>query len=66
LEATKAAEPVRLLSPEQVAGLLQVPVGTLYQWRHRGEGPRSMRVGRHIRFDPGDVASWVEAKRVEG
>jgi excisionase family DNA binding protein len=55
--------PVQLLSVQEVARLLQVPVGTIYQWRHRGEGPKPIRIGRHLRFDPGDVTTWVEARK---
>lgn len=39
----------RLLSPTELAGCLAVPVQTIYQWRHRGEGPPGYRVGRHVR-----------------
>ncbi|MDC5696319.1 helix-turn-helix domain-containing protein [Intrasporangium calvum] len=42
-----------------VSTFLAVPVGTLYQWRHRGEGPPAMRLGRHLRFDPGAVKRWA-------
>lgn len=34
-----------LLTPSQVAAYLGVPIATLYQWRHRDRGPRSVRVG---------------------
>ena len=54
---------VRLLSVTEVAGLLQVPIGTIYQWRHRGEGPKPIRIGRHLRFDPADVETWVETRK---
>ncbi len=54
----------QLLSVQQVAELLQVPVGTLYQWRFRREGPPSIRVGRFLRFDPEDVRRWLEERRV--
>lgn len=63
MKTKEAAGPVRLLSVEELAGLLQVPVGTIYQWRHRGQGPKGLRVGRHLRFDPSDVARWVEARK---
>jgi excisionase family DNA binding protein len=56
--------PVRLLSVEEVADLLQVPARTLYQWRFRGEGPVSMRIGRYVRFDPRDIERWVESRKV--
>ncbi|MDF1598136.1 MAG: helix-turn-helix domain-containing protein, partial [Acidimicrobiia bacterium] len=36
-----------LLSAQQLADYLGVPVATLYQWRWRGDGPPSFRVGKH-------------------
>ena len=49
----------RLWGVHEVAEFLGIPVATLYQWRHRGEGPPAMRVGRHLRFDPDRVRLWV-------
>lgn len=54
---TKALE--RLLRPEEVAEILGVPVGTLYQWRHRGFGPAALKVGRHLRWRHEDVTAWL-------
>ncbi len=34
----------RLLSTNEVARLLVVPVTTLYTWRYKGTGPRAFRV----------------------
>lgn len=48
------------LTTGQVADYLSVPVSTLYQWRHRGIGPRAARVGRHLRYRLSDVDRWVE------
>lgn len=40
-----------ILSVPQAAELLQVPVGTIYQWRSRGVvDDCSERVGKHVRF----------------
>jgi excisionase family DNA binding protein len=50
----------RLWSVDDVSNFLGIPVGTLYQWRHRGQGPRARKVGRHLRYDPVDVQSWLE------
>ena len=50
----------RLVSVEQVAEHLGVPVKTLYQWRYKGVGPRPLRVGRHLRYRPEDVKTWLE------
>jgi excisionase family DNA binding protein len=44
---------------QDVSAYLEVPVGTLYQWRHRGEGPLAIRLGRHLRYDPESVHTWA-------
>jgi len=49
-----------LMSTEDLARYLGIPVNTLYQWRHKGEGPRAIRVGRHLRFRREDVDAWLE------
>jgi len=51
--------PSRLLTIEEVADLLQLPVNTLYQWRSRGDGPPGMRLGRHVRYSPEGVERWL-------
>lgn len=48
----------RLWGIAEVAEYLGIPVNTLYQWRHHGIGPRSRRVGRHLRYDPDEVRGW--------
>lgn len=48
------------MTTEQLAEYLTVPVNTIYQWRHRGTGPRAARVGRHLRWKRTDVDRWVE------
>lgn len=54
-------EPEQLWTPEDVSAFLGgVPVSTLYQWRHKGIGPKSRRVGRHLRYKPADVRAWFE------
>ena len=50
----------KLLKIGEVSELLGIPVGTLYQWRYTGKGPRSARLGRHLRYRPADVEVWVE------
>ncbi|MCZ2850014.1 helix-turn-helix transcriptional regulator [Modestobacter sp. VKM Ac-2978] len=50
----------RLLSAQDVATYLGVPVQTLYQWRVRGIAPRAVKVGRHLRFHRSDLDAWVE------
>lgn len=48
-----------LLSVQELAEFLQVPIATLYQWRHLGRGPRVIKVGRYLRYDMNDVQEWL-------
>ena len=52
----------RLWSVEETADFLGVPEATLYQWRHKQAGPPSHRVGRHVRYFPEDVHTWVRSQ----
>lgn len=49
----------RLLTVQQLADYLDVPVTTLYAWRHRLEGPPGFRVGRHVRYRWIDIQRWI-------
>jgi excisionase family DNA binding protein len=49
----------RLLTARELARYLDVPVSTLYWWRHREEGPPGFRVGKHLRYRQRDVDEWV-------
>jgi excisionase family DNA binding protein len=53
--------PNGLLTAAQVAEFLQVPVQTLYLWRHKGVGPKTVKVGRHLRYRQADIDAWVES-----
>ncbi len=52
----------RLLTVEDLAEYLGVPVATLYAWRYRRQGPPGFRVGRHVRYRWADVEEWIENK----
>ena len=52
----------RLLTVEDLAEYLGVPVATLYAWRYRNVGPPGFRVGRHLRFRWSDVERWIEGR----
>jgi excisionase family DNA binding protein len=49
-----------MLSAQEVAQFLGVPITTLYQWRTKGTAPRAIKVGRHIRFLEADLLAWCE------
>lgn len=60
----KPAElPTQLWTRQQCADYLGVPVQTLSVWRMDGRGPRAFKVGRYLRYDPADVAEWLESRR---
>src|SRR3990172_72418 len=52
----------RLLTAEELAIFLDVPIKTLYAWRYRGEGPVGFRVGKHIRYRWADVEQWIRER----
>jgi excisionase family DNA binding protein len=53
----------QLITVQQLATWCQVPVTTIYRWRHVGTGPPGIRVGRFVRFDPADVRRWIASQK---
>lgn len=49
-----------VVSIDEVARRLAVPKATLYGWRYKGVGPRSHRVGKHLRYRWSDVLAWLD------
>ena len=41
----------KLLTAQDVAVILSVPLSTLHHWAVQGAGPPSFKVGRHRRYD---------------
>jgi hypothetical protein len=58
--------PRRTAAVHDVSAFLGVPVGTLYQWRYMRVGPPAYRVGRHIRYDPSAVRTWLNTQDAYG
>ena len=50
------------ISPEELAELLHVPLGSVYRWRSSGGGPRAAKVGRHVRYRMADIQAWLEER----
>lgn len=59
---TAVAQGSALLSPQQLADYLGVPLATVYRWRHESTGPRGIKVGKHVRYRRRDVEAWLESK----
>ena len=55
----------RALAEREVGELLGLSVATLRAWRHRGKGPRFLRLGRSVRYLPSDVDDFVRASAVD-
>jgi len=55
----------QLMTPEEVADYLQVPIGTLYGWRCKRMGPVAVRIGRHLRYARSDVERWLEQCKLD-
>lgn len=56
----------RLMRIDEVAAYLQVPVKTLYRWRHHGTGPPAIRVGKHLRYRQRDLEKYLDGLQERG
>lgn len=52
-----------LLTIEEVAELLRIPVASLRYWRVLDTGPRGFIVGRRLRYWRLDVMCWLDDQR---
>lgn len=48
-----------MLTLQEACDLLRLPEGTLRYWRHIGAGPKSFKVGRHVRYWKTDLLLWL-------
>lgn len=44
----------------EVSEFLQIPVGTLYQWRSQMRGPAALRMGKHVRYPKTSLRLWLQ------
>ena len=49
----------RLMTIHELSDYLQIPVQTLYGWRHERTGPPALKVGRALRYRQTDVDQWL-------
>jgi len=54
-----------MLSPEDLAEYVGVPLTTVYKWNSEGTSPPRVRVGRHVRYRWADVERWLEQRTTE-
>ena len=55
----------QLITIEEVAEVLRMPVATLRYWRVLGTGPRGFIIGRRLRYWRQDVLDWLDERRDE-
>lgn len=53
-----------LLGVEEAAAILGTTPATLRNWRYRGEGPISFKVGRLVRYRPEELERWLRAREL--
>jgi excisionase family DNA binding protein len=54
----------KLLTPDDLAELCEVPVKTIYTWNSAGTAPRRIKVGKHVRYRESDVEQWLATRPV--
>jgi predicted DNA-binding transcriptional regulator AlpA len=54
----------RLLTTKQVTDALGLSPSTLSRLRFRGIGPRYVRIGDMVRYNPADIERWIDANSV--
>ena len=53
-----------LLRTDEAAPLAGVATKTLENWRTLGLGPKFIKAGRRVLYDPADLVAWREQRRV--
>jgi len=56
----------QLLTDHDVARLTGFSVTTVKKWRLLKRGPKYLRIGASVRYDPRDVAAWLKSRPTGG
>lgn len=58
------AAPVRHYTTEELAERLggDFSPETVKRWRKTGDGPRYIRVGKHVRYREADIEAWEKSR----
>lgn len=54
-----------LLDTPSAAPLIGATVGTIENWRVAGIGPKFIKSGRRVLYDPDDIAAWRAERRFQ-
>lgn len=53
-----------LLHEKDAAPLVGVEPKTLANWRTLGRGPKFIKAGKRVMYDPADLKAWKDERRV--
>ena len=53
---------IHLLNESELAEMLGVSLATVRRWRLIRQGPKYIKLGASVRYNPEDVASWLESR----
>jgi predicted DNA-binding transcriptional regulator AlpA len=55
----------RLLDKDELAERLHLPPKTLNFWRHKGIGPKGVRIGKRVLYRESAVEAWLDSQFAE-
>ncbi len=53
-----------LIGEHDAASILNLKVSTLRRWRWSGDGPRFIKLGGAVRYDPADLDQFIDENKV--
>ena len=59
----QTTDSLTLLNEHEAARWLNLKAATLRRWRWGGKGPRFLKLGAAVRYDPADLTAFIEAGR---
>jgi excisionase family DNA binding protein len=65
MDGTELPQREENLVTEEVAQLLRTSPSTIRYWRHKGYGPKGVRVGRRVLYPLSEVQRWLEERSRE-
>ena len=51
-----------IMTSEELAELLHVPLNTVHYWRSRGTGPIGVRIGKRVIYKRSVVDEWLDRR----
>jgi excisionase family DNA binding protein len=65
MDGTELPQREENLVTEEVAQLLRTSPSTIRYWRHKGYGPKGVRLGRRVLYPLSEVQRWMEERSRE-